>query len=478
MMKELLQRGFYVVNQPQERDIAESTSADAASAATALTSPSPPANSSDPSPSTSADEGMSDPTRQRNPPQGNKSVKLKMDTAGLYEKFPESTVLLRDFQKHLTESLKISNCQREVNNVSRFLRYVQPTGDEPTLEFLKTFRETRDYFLKLEKTGMTPATILKYMANIIRFLDFLKFIPKFKETDSGHRERCQHFKEFLQSLREPDSMSHSQKTVEKRWGGLVGGIKSVSQCQEVLQVAKPDFLDIFGRLITHQPINDSQKTMYRYYLEAIIVLQNFQRPRVAEKMTVNEYVNRMNHNGHVIISIKTATQQVAMLCLTMEEEAWFDTYYRNIRPANERSHCEAFFIGRTGGKLNKVTDDIRRLQEMYSVDPSTSQEARRAAEAEIEAEELFTPRQTVIVARNLAHTTKVAESHYWMQTPPDQINETAELLSIVNKDADEHSAGTSQPEKVSSFLKTFSMSIDGSAPPAKKRKEAGFKTQK
>lgn len=48
------------------------------------------------------------------------------------------------------------------------------------------------------------------------------------------------------------------------------------------------------------------------------------------------------------------------------------------------------------------------------------------------------------------------------------------------RDADERSAGTSQPEKVvskmsfSSFLKTFPVSTDGSASPAKKRKEAGF----
>lgn len=106
----------------------------------------------------------------------------------------------------------------------------------------------------------------------------------------------------------------------------------------------------------------------------------------------------MNHNGRVIIGIKNhkmATQQVATLCLTMV--SIFMSYFPTDR---------------------------------YSVDPSTSQEARRAAEAD--AVERFTPRQTDIVARYLTHTTKVAESHYRMQTP-DQINETAELLSILNK---------------------------------------------
>lgn len=41
------------------------------------------------------------------------------------------------------------------------------------------------------------------------------------------------------------------------------------------------------------------------------------------------------------------------------------------------------------------------------------------------------------------------------------------------RDADEHSAGTSQPEGFE-ILKAFPVSTDGSAPPAKRRKEAGF----
>lgn len=72
-----------------------------------------------------------------------------------------------------------------------------------------------------------------------------------------------------------------------RWGRLISGVKSVRKCQEVLQVAKKDFLDIYRMLITGGRVTESQKTMYRYYLESIIVLQNFQRPGVAEGMTVS-----------------------------------------------------------------------------------------------------------------------------------------------------------------------------------------------
>lgn len=68
MMRELLQRGCFVANQPHERDMAgsagESTTA-GTSAATAITSPSPSDTYSNPSSSSSADEGRRDPTWQR-----------------------------------------------------------------------------------------------------------------------------------------------------------------------------------------------------------------------------------------------------------------------------------------------------------------------------------------------------------------------------------------------------------------------------
>lgn len=63
---------------------------------------------------------------------------------------------------------------------------------------------------------MTPATILNYMKNIIRFLQFLTFEYEFEEADPGHRARCDFFKEFIQTVRKAVSKAHSQKIVEKK----------------------------------------------------------------------------------------------------------------------------------------------------------------------------------------------------------------------------------------------------------------------
>lgn len=111
---------------------------------------------------------------------------------------------------------------------------------------------------------------------------------------------------------------------------------------------------------------------YRYYLEAIIVLQNFQQPGVTEGMTlkgmwllltwwarlfvnqwnnmlsllqVEDYVNRMNHNGCVIIGIKThktATQQVATVLLMVfyspvQSSHFLSCSHSSLRHTTERS---------------------------------------------------------------------------------------------------------------------------------------------
>ncbi|XP_029903936.1 uncharacterized protein LOC115356811 isoform X2 [Myripristis murdjan] len=301
---------------------------------------------------------------------------------------------------------------------------------------------------------MSPATILNYMKNIIRFLDYLK-----TRVD----------------------LESSNPELRHRWDTFVGGMKSVRKCQEILQVAKKDFLNLYGKLITNQPITENEKTMYGYYLEAVMVFQHFQRPGAVEGMTVDEFVNRKECNGRVVVGIKqhkTATMQVAALALTLEEDAWFEAYYQHIRTRHETVSCQSFFIGSTGAAVHKVTNDIRRLQDMYKVDRSTSQEVRRAAETQ--AAKNFTPAQKEKVARYMAHTTQVAEAHYRMMLP-EQTAETAELMMVLNDLSPDNSDGRGNlPEKVlpkrqfSTFLENFPVTLDGSAPPAKKRKEAGF----
>ncbi|XP_022535113.2 uncharacterized protein LOC111194629 [Astyanax mexicanus] len=292
-----------------------------------------------------------------------------MKEAGMYEKFSDDCPLLRDFKKYLRESLKVPNCQQEVDNVSRFLRFAQPSGDEPTLDFLTRSTETRDFLTRLHNTSMTAATILNYIKNIIRFMDYLKTRLDLGQRDAQLREKCQSFKEMLQTLRKPISKSHSQEVCKTRYTNFVEGSRSVAECQEVLRVANRDFLSVYGRLISNGVVSESEKTMYRYYCEAIMVLRQFQRPGAVEGMTETEWVNRKHVDGHCVIGIskhKTATQQIASFTLNQEEEAWFQEYFEKIRPTYLSEYCERFFIASNGKphpqRHERLRSPARKLQ--------------------------------------------------------------------------------------------------------------------
>ncbi|XP_071969498.1 uncharacterized protein [Engystomops pustulosus] len=83
-------------------------------------------------------------------------------------------------------------------------------------------------------------------------------------------------------------------------------------------------------------------------------------------MTVEEWERRYAHEGtRVCIPVhehKTAANQLALLALTVEEEKWFEIYYKHIRPTwASNGDIKNFFIS-------------------FNVTPETSQAVRRNAE--------------------------------------------------------------------------------------------------
>ena len=64
-------------------------------------------------------------------------------------------------------------------------------------------------------------------------------------------------------------------------------MRSVADCQGILNVAKEDFLNIFKKLMDESHVSDSEKTTFRYYCEAVMVFRHFQLPGAVEGMTVS-----------------------------------------------------------------------------------------------------------------------------------------------------------------------------------------------
>lgn len=65
------------------------------------------------------------------------------------------------------------------------------------------------------------------------------------------------------------------------------GEKSLQKCQAVLRKAKKDMLSIYGRMLEGDHVASEEKTMFRYYCEAIMILAHFQRPGAVEGLTVS-----------------------------------------------------------------------------------------------------------------------------------------------------------------------------------------------
>ena len=64
-------------------------------------------------------------------------------------------------------------------------------------------------------------------------------------------------------------------------------MRSLADCQNILKVAKDDFLYIFKKLIDEYHVDDSEKTSFRYYCEAVMVLGHFLVPGAVEGLTVS-----------------------------------------------------------------------------------------------------------------------------------------------------------------------------------------------
>ena len=64
-------------------------------------------------------------------------------------------------------------------------------------------------------------------------------------------------------------------------------MRTVAECQEILRVAKKDFLNTFQKFMDDSDVPDTDQTTYRYYCEAVMVFRHFQRPGAVEGMTVS-----------------------------------------------------------------------------------------------------------------------------------------------------------------------------------------------
>lgn len=89
----------------------------------------------------------------------------------------------------------------KVDNVSRFLRYMQPTGDEPTLDFLSKSTKTQKFVKALQQNEMSVATILNYFKSIFKFLEYLLTRVDLEKAHPQLQSSCKKYRQLLNTLR-------------------------------------------------------------------------------------------------------------------------------------------------------------------------------------------------------------------------------------------------------------------------------------
>ncbi|KAK5891617.1 hypothetical protein CgunFtcFv8_018848 [Champsocephalus gunnari] len=383
MVKYLIQNGYLILNKPFDEDmdcareahgtsdsVTATTSAVATSAVACTASSAPPEEEEDDSSETpSSDEKTRDSSR-RSHSMG--TVREAMQAGGMYEKCPPESKLLVGFKKHLSGALQVQNCQQE---------------------YVKGSVELNEDGIKIQK-----------------YIDFLK------------------------TMRKPVARKHSGNVCSTRYDRIVDGMPTVHDCNQVLRSGKKRFLDIYNRMaLSKIEVSPTEKTWYRYYCEAVMMLRHFQRPGAVEGMTVREWVNRKLTDGRYLIGIKnhkTGATQVATIALTSEEEAWFQGYYEFIRPEFERGESDCFFLSARGTKITSGSSDLLRLHESCGIDHGscTSGQVRRAAETLVATS--FTETQKLNVAAYMCRSDLMADTHYRMPVP-STIVATAVLSTAV-----------------------------------------------
>ncbi|KAI4800247.1 hypothetical protein KUCAC02_013376 [Chaenocephalus aceratus] len=281
------------------------------------------------------------------------------------------------------------------------------------------------------------------------------------------------------------SRKHAGNACSTRFDGIVDGMPTVHDCNLVLRSGKKRFLDIYNRMaISKIVVSPTEKTWYRYYCEAVMMLRHFQRPGAVEGMTVREWVNRKLTDGRYLIGIKnhkTGATHVATIALTLEEEAWYQGYYECIRPEFVRGECDCFFLSARGTQITSGSSDLLRLHESCGIDHGgcTSGQVRRAADTLVATS--FTETQKQNVAAYMCRSDLMADTHY-RRPGPSTIVATAVLLDTLPGFTPERRLPTETDspgscmsgKEFSDFQQTFPVSRDGQPPTKKQRVEAGF----
>ncbi|XP_041441925.1 uncharacterized protein LOC121401387 [Xenopus laevis] len=284
------------------------------------------------------------------------SSKKVMEEAGLHKKHSDDSPLLQAFRRYLEKKYAKSGIKQEVQNVSRWLYFVNP--NEASVSCIHNIERSMQFFKEIGASAASKATLRNYIGAVKKFISYVTSDPQLLEKDSSLRGSIE---SFLKSMMEVQRTTYKEKSVGRK-------ATNPKECQEVLTNAHPYFVEVIDRANVKTDLEERDMTLVLFYLEALLTLQHLQKPSVLLNMTVQQWLERTRYQGHatgsVAAVIKVKAEREHIIVLQEAEEMWFDTFFRRIRPIfikrNLKGENEIF--------LSPVKDKKSRTQHPMSAD--------------------------------------------------------------------------------------------------------------
>ncbi|XP_072563597.1 uncharacterized protein [Paramormyrops kingsleyae] len=137
-----------------------------------------------------------------------------MQEKGLYRKHSLDHPLLKGFATYLEKDLLNENFKQTVENVSRFMFFVNP--EEPSLEFLREREKTKLFFRELTEAGLSRQTQVNYMKSLKRFLKYHTVATDLRRDNIALWNEAMFFVEYLGSLQQSTAKLVSKEMTQRR----------------------------------------------------------------------------------------------------------------------------------------------------------------------------------------------------------------------------------------------------------------------
>ncbi|KAK7157074.1 hypothetical protein R3I94_006973 [Phoxinus phoxinus] len=178
-------------------------------------------------------------------PKWTADVRVEMAKRGLYRKHSIDHPLLQGFFHYLRVDLGNTRSKQEVENVARFLRYMDLK--EPSLLFVREVEKVREYFNVLTETRLSKQTVLNYWKSLKRFVKYIVTFTSLHTKDKSLYSDCRDFMGPLDGIIAGMSKKVNKELTQKRYHGYGKG-KLPEDCLAIMGLALADFLEVVGKL--------------------------------------------------------------------------------------------------------------------------------------------------------------------------------------------------------------------------------------